>query len=83
MRRNTAIELKIGYYVCNSLLRPLLCAMPIIALSLLWPALSRVAPGLLSPLLAALTCVVSLYLLWRFALTSVERQKLGSRLKLG
>jgi len=83
MRRNTAIDLRISSYVWSSLLRPLLCAMPIIALSLSWPALSRVVPGLISPLLAALTSVVCLYLLWSFALTSVERQKLGSRLKLG
>jgi len=83
MRRNPAIDLRISSYVWSSLLRPLLCAMPIIALSLSWPALSRVVPGLISPLLAALTSVVCLYLLWSFALTSVERQKLGSRLKLG
>jgi O-antigen/teichoic acid export membrane protein len=82
MRRNTMIKLDTSDYVRGSLLRPLLCAMPIIALALLWPVLTRMLTGAYRPMVAIVTCSVTLYLLWTVALTSPERQKLGSRLKL-
>jgi O-antigen/teichoic acid export membrane protein len=77
MRKNIAIDLKAGDYLFNSLLRPTLCAAPIIGMAASWHYL----PVFLQPGLSTIAGSLSLVLFFAFCLTPSERHRLEIQLR--
>ncbi len=77
MRKNIAIDLKAGDYLFNSLLRPTLCAAPIIGIAASWHYL----PVFLQPGLSTIAGSLSLVLFFAFCLTPSERHRLEIQLR--
>lgn len=73
MRRTTAIELHVGDYFRDSILRPCLCVFPVLLVALSW----RTLPSeLVRDVCAAITCLASSALLWKIALMPGDRVRL-------
>jgi O-antigen/teichoic acid export membrane protein len=75
MRRTTAIQLTVSEYVQNSLLRPCICVVPVLAVMVFLSIGIELHPLIQHLLQASATCV-SLFLLWTIGLMPHERRHL-------
>jgi O-antigen/teichoic acid export membrane protein len=75
MRRTTAIQLSVAEYVQSSLLRPCLCAVPVLTIMLILSTGVQLHPLMKETLQISAVCV-SLFLLWMVGLMPHERRNL-------
>jgi O-antigen/teichoic acid export membrane protein len=80
MRQSIAIELRVTDYFRDSLLRPIMCALPLLFVSVLWSQGGKAIPLWFSILSVVVGCIATGYLFWTIGLVSTERRKLISRL---
>jgi hypothetical protein len=75
MRRTTGFEFSVSDYVRDGLVRPIVCALPVVAFStiLCYSDWLTWVSGTLS---AAATLLTTVYLVWHWGLVGAEREKL-------
>jgi O-antigen/teichoic acid export membrane protein len=79
MRRTLAIRFSVTEYILDSLLRPLLCALPVLILASLWHAIPALPP--LTRQLAGTTVLLStISLCWFLGLMPQERKRIKAGL---
>ena len=75
MRRTVGIEFRISDYLVDGLLRPLVCALPFIALAVTFHRNESASPATIGIALIAAS-VTTAILFWHFGLVAREREKL-------
>jgi O-antigen/teichoic acid export membrane protein len=78
MRRTLEVEFRIGDYVRNGLLRPLVCTVPVVAIVLIFRFSSFSAPAVGYAAIGA-AVMATVLLLWRCGLLGAERERLRTR----
>jgi O-antigen/teichoic acid export membrane protein len=78
MRRTLEIQLSISEYMRDSLLRPLLCFVPIVLVAFIWQDLTSQLARSVS---IGIACYLCMYLCWRAGLMPAERSGLTDGVK--
>jgi O-antigen/teichoic acid export membrane protein len=78
MPRTLEIQLSIREYVWDSLLRPLLCVVPIVLVAIIWQVLPA---GLPQNAVASAACFSSFVLFWRIAVKPAERNRVTQAIR--
>jgi O-antigen/teichoic acid export membrane protein len=78
MRRTVEIKFRIADYLRDGMLRPLVCALPLVAAALTFPS-SGLSVSALRYAAIGVAVAATLLLFWRFGLVESERERLRTR----